>query len=50
MVLCPSREIYHFIIKVKKKTAGHRVYYTGSNEPNHDPKFEWLDNIFNTGT
>jgi hypothetical protein len=44
MVLCSSREIAS--LKFKKKLAGPPVYYTGSNEPSHAPKFECPDNTY----
>ncbi len=43
MILCSSREI--LLLKFQK-TCRPPVYYTGSNEPSHAPKFEWPDNTF----
>ncbi len=36
----PLMRLYH------KKNAGLSVYYTGSNEPSHAPRFEWPKNTF----
>jgi hypothetical protein len=46
MVLGSSREIESF--KFQKIHAGPPVYYTGSNETSHAPKFEWPDHTFKT--
>ncbi len=37
---------WDFITKIMKRIAGAPVYYTGSNEPCHVPKFELPDNTF----